>query len=210
MVPIHDTDVGSERWAQEEWENYELWEKVEVRLRRQKRLWIFATALVFVVLSGIPIVIDRWPKWSSRVVLRHLVQEMSKMKREAGVLRGALRLRFLDSDQLTYQIEKVSDCQTSRPGEVMNSGRLGSVSGSGLGPDQTHFVLVDSKRGDELGVPGLQAEFCYDHLTGFGAASEGKEVVGFGVISSSDLIQKRLDRMSILLLSGPSAEVSID
>ena len=206
MVPIHDTDVGAERWAQEEWENYELWEKVEVRLKRQKRLWIFATAVVFIVLSALPIVMDRWPKWTSRVVLRHLVQELSQMKREAGVFRTSLRLRFTDFRRLAFQVEKIPSCQSRGPGEVIRTGSFESSTAS----SHLRFVLVDPRMGDELGIPGLQSEFCYDHLTGFSAATDGKEVVGFGVISSEDLEQRRLDRMSILLLSGPSAEISID
>ena len=50
MVPIHDTDVAEERWSQAEWENYELWEKVELKLKRKKQLWILATFLVFLAL----------------------------------------------------------------------------------------------------------------------------------------------------------------
>ncbi len=204
MVPIHDTDVASERWAQEEWENYELWEKVEVRLKRQRRMWIFATAVVFVFLSALPIVMDRWPKWSARVVLRHLAHELSRIKREAGVNRAALRLRVLDPNRLTYQIEKIPNCKSREAGEILRTGTFESTAQTGS------FRLLSSQLGSELGIPGLQESFCYDHLEGFSAASDGKQVVGFGVISSRDFDQKRLDRISILLLSGPSAEVSMD
>ncbi len=204
MVPIHDTDVAAERWAQEEWENYELWEKVEVRLRRQKRLWVLATSVIFVILSALPIVVDRWPKWSTRVVLRHVIRQMSQMKREAGVQRAALRMRFLDPIRLTYQVEKIPNCQFHGVGEVVASGNFALLSRS------EQYLFVDPKTGESLGIPGLQGEFCYDHLAGFAAASEGKEVVGFAVIPALDLAEKRLDRMSVLLLSGPSAEVSMD
>lgn len=204
MAPIHDTDVAAERWAQEEWENYELWEKVEVRLKRQKRLWILLTVCVFMILSALPIVLDRWPKWSGRVVLRYLIQEMSQLKREAGERRVALRLRFTDSNQLTYQVEKVPDCEFSGTGEVMRTGTLVADLSSG------NYRLVGPQLGEQLGIPGLQEEFCYDPLSGFGAARSGKEVVGFAVILAKDLSQRRFDRVSTVLLSGASAEVSID
>jgi hypothetical protein len=204
MVPIHDTDLAAERWAQEEWQNYELWEKVEVRLKRQKRIWVLGTALTFVILSALPIVMDRWPKWVSRVVLRHVIQQMSQIKLEAGIHRAAVRLRFLEPKKLSYQVEKIQNCQSQVPGEVLRSGNFGVASA------QEEYVWVDPKLGQEMGVPGLQDQFCYDYLTGSASTVDGKGVVGFAIIPAKDLKEKRLDRMSILLLSGPSAEVSVD
>ena len=34
MVPIYESDVAEERWSKSEWNHYELWEKVEQRVRR--------------------------------------------------------------------------------------------------------------------------------------------------------------------------------
>lgn len=50
MVPIYDSDVAEERWSKAEWRNYELWEKLEQRQIRKKRLWIMATILVFLMI----------------------------------------------------------------------------------------------------------------------------------------------------------------
>src|SRR6185437_11560801 len=96
MVPIHDSDVGEQRWSKSEWENYELWEKVELRLKRQKRLWVFATIVIFLGLSAVPIVIERWPKWSSRSMAVTLAREINRMKRDSSIGRSAFRLRFVD------------------------------------------------------------------------------------------------------------------
>jgi hypothetical protein len=203
MVPIHDTDVAEERWSKAEWENYELWEKVELRLKRQKRLWIFATLVIFLVLSAVPIVMERWPKWSTRSMTVTLAREINRMKRESSIGRSAFRLRFVDEKKVSYVIEKIPSCSASQ-GEIVHTGTL-------LPPGtRDEFLWVSPSRGDQLGVPGLVDEFCYDYLAGSGAVLKGQSVVGFGIIPVSDLTEKRIDRLSVLILSGPSAEISFD
>ena len=65
MVPIHDTDLAQERWSQTEWEHYELWEKLEVKLSDVARPSGSAPLpfLLFFILSSVPILIEHWPKW---------------------------------------------------------------------------------------------------------------------------------------------------
>ncbi len=203
MVPIHDTDVAAERWSKSGWENYELWEKVEVRLKRQKRLWIAATVILFVALSTVPIVMDRWPKWKARSIARHLAQEINQMKHDAIVHRSAYRIRFLQESQLQYVIESVEQCGASQ-GETKKTGAL--VREDLL----SSYLLVSSKKARELGIPGLVTEFCYDFLSGNSMAVKGEAVIGLGVLPANDLSENRLDRLSVLLLSGPSAEMSFD
>lgn len=203
MVPIHDTDVAEERWSKAEWENYELWEKVELRLRRHRRLWILGTLFLFVVLSAVPIVLDRWPKWATRAVIVKLAYEINQMKRDAGTNRSAYRLRFIQQKSLSYKIEKIPDCSTEQ-GEVVKSGSF-EIQQFGYS-----FSWINPSQGQELGIPGLANEFCYDYLAGNGAVLKGLSIIGLGIIPDNDLTEKRTDRLSILVLSGPSAEISFD
>jgi hypothetical protein len=203
MVPIHDTDVAQERWARAEWENYELWEKVELRLKKHKRRWVLATITLFLILSAVPIVMDRWPKWVTRSVAVELAREINRIKREASIERTAYRIRFGAGDGLNYSVEKIPNCAAGSGPSVRN----GSL-------NRTFFRSVSTwlapPLGSEMGVPGLAISFCYDYLAGNGALVSGENVVGFGIIPVNDLAEKRLDRLTLLLLTGASAEISFD
>jgi hypothetical protein len=203
MVPIHDTDVAEERWSQSEWENYELWEKVELRLKRSKRLWVLATLIVFLALSAVPIVMDRWPKWKSRAMAVSLAQEINFVKKEASLGRGVYRLKLLAEPGARYQIDRVSSCSAAQ-GELVKAGDLAQAS------ERDEYTWLLPSQGSDLGVPGLVHEFCYDSLSGSHSSLQGKSVVGFGIIPVRDLTEKRIDRLSLLLLSGLSAEISFD
>lgn len=204
MVPIHDTDVAEERWSKAEWENYELWEKIEVRLKRRKLLWIGATVFVFLLISSIPILLDRWPKWVTLSATRKLAQEINLVKREAGIEHRAIRLRV--NTDLSFTIEKVSSCADILPGPAIREGTL--VKASSVG----QYLLLSSSMADRLGIPGLASTFCYDSLQG-ASALPSDTWQGFGIIPASDannLAEPRLDRVSSLLLHGPSAELSFE
>lgn len=202
MVPIHDTDVSEERWSQAEWENYELWEKVELRIKRHRRLWIVTTGILFLGLSAVPLGIDKFPKWTTRRIARKLAQELNQVKLDSIAAKGAIRIRFTGESNLNYIVEKPADC-TSTSGEVVRTGSLTSKDG---------YRLVSPETGVELGVPGLVKDFCYDYLKGSWNLSEQstEAVIGLGIIPVNDLSDKRMDRMTVLLLSGPSAEISFD
>lgn len=202
MPPIHETDVAEERWSQAEWEHYELWEKIETRMRRRKWMWIGATTALFFVLSAVPIVRDRYPKWISSVATRKLSQEINRIKREASLEHAAFRIRF-EHGTLSYVVEKSESCAQPH-GQAVRSGGLVGVS------KLADYALLSPSQGSTLGIPGLVDSFCYDYLSGSDAVVRGERVVGFGVIPVKDLAEQRLERSSILLLTGPSAEVSFD
>jgi hypothetical protein len=206
MVPIHDTDVAEERWSKGGWENYELWEKVELRLRRHKRFWIAGTVLVFLVLSAVPIVMDRWPKWASRTLARQLALEINRIKKDASVTRSAYRLVFSGTENLAFSVFKLTSCLVphAASGEVIRSGVLFGGRWDG------GFALLSSSQGQGLGIPGLIHEFCYDPFQGSSAEMHAISTVGFGIIPVKDLTEKRVDRLTVLLLSGPSADISFD
>ena len=203
MPPIHDTDLAEERWSQAEWGNYELWEKQELRLKRRNRIWIISTSIMFLVLSSIPILIDRWPKWYALSVARAVAEEINQIKKEAIINRAAYRLTFTESIGLAYSIEKVENCQAEK-GDKIRTGHFVTEA------NREKYAWLTPAEGAELNIPGLVKEVCYDDLSGNSAFAHGEEVVGIGVIPANDLTEKRLDRVSVLLLTGPSAEISFN
>lgn len=198
MAPIYDTDIAQSRWDTADWENYELWEKVAHRHRRHRRNWIATTAVVFVLLSSIPIVMDRWDKWSTLAASRRLALEINRLKRDAGIEHAAYRLRFVEGGALEYRIEKATSCSDPQP-VVSRTGRLFE------GTAFSSYLLMSSAMGTEAGIPGLIQDFCYDYLSGSDTVLKGETIAGFGIAPVKDLAEKRLDRISILLVSGPSA-----
>ena len=203
MVPIHDTDVAAERWSQSEWENYELWEKVELRFKRKRRIWILSTLIVFLALSAVPIVMDRWPKWTTRSLSRQLAQEINRIKKDAIIDQSAYRIRFLTEGNLGFVVEKLENCKSTKI-EPVRSGIFEKKMGS------ESYTWVSLHMGEELGVPGLVGDFCYDAYLGSSSVLTGDSVVGFGIIPVKDLAEKKIDRLSVLLLSGSSGEISFD
>jgi hypothetical protein len=203
MVPIHDSDVGEQRWAKSEWENYELWEKVESKLKRKKRLWILATALTVISFSAIPSVMDRWPKWKTRRAARYLAQELNRLKRDASIGRAAYRLQFEPGKEFRFKVEKLKDCKATQ-GEFVRESHFEDYL------PLEEYTIIPPDRGGSLGVPGLLRSFCYDYLMGSVIEPFPGKIAGFGIIFVKDLADRRLDRSSILLLSGPSADLSFE
>ncbi len=203
MVPIHDTDVAEERWLKAEWQNYELWEKIEFRLKRQKHLWIFSTFIVFIGLSAVPIVFDQMPKWATRSIARSLAQEMNQLKYEAIRSRAAYRLRFVEEGKLTFLVERLTNCSATSGEQIRTVHLRNEFFGE-------KYTWISHSQGANLEVPGLTNELCYDALLGNGSLNPGQSVIGFGIVSVKDLMDKRLDRLSVLLLTGLGAEISFD
>jgi hypothetical protein len=207
MVPIHDTDLAQERWAQTEWEHYELWEKLEVKLRRRKSVWIGAAILLFFLLSSVPILIEHWPKWVAMGANRKLSQQINRLKVMAGKPSDqdhrAFRLRFSADHRLTYSIEKLTNCSESS-GQLIESGNI--IRESRL----ENYALLSPEQGKSLGIPGLVESICFDALNGSEQSVKDESISGFGIISVKDLAEKRTDRVSILIFKGPSAEPSFE
>lgn len=204
MVPIHDSDIAEERWSQAEWENYELWEKVELRVKRQKRLWIIATAGVVLILSALPTVFQRWEKWTTRSLARELAEKINRMKTFASLEHTPFRLKIiLGKDGLEYSIEKLKDCAETR-GQVIEASHLHSLG------SQSAYTWLTPEKGSSLGVPELATEFCYDPFQGGDYPKNPSQIVGFGILPVKDLSNDRLDNLSIVLLTGPSGEVTFE
>jgi len=202
MAPIHETDIAAERWSKAEWSHYELWEKLELKLRRRKLVWISATVAVFLALSSVPIILDRASKWTATSISRRLAQVINGMKSEASLRHRALRIRFVDAGDLGYRIESLASCSDAQ-GELVHTGTLEPRGRPGS------FSLLPPEQAGALGIPGIVDSFCYDPYAGGGALG-GSTLVGFGILSAKDLTDRRSDRLSVLLIQGPSAELSFD
>jgi hypothetical protein len=205
MAPIYDTDLADERFAKDEWNRFELWEKIEIRLRRRKRLWIGATAVAFVALSSVPIVMDRTPKWQALSATRRLAEEINGIKREANAAHAAIRIRFAGGGSLSYVVEKLPSCSAAAgPAVALRSGAL-------LEPEKARGLrLLDRAKGTELGIGGFAESICYDYLAGSDVTLRGEPFAGFGIMPVNDLAEKRVDRLAILLATGPSADISFE
>ena len=204
MVPIHDSDIAEERWSQAEWENYELWEKVELRMRRQRRLWVFATVIVVLILSALPTLFQKWEKWTTRSLTRQVAQKINRMKTRASVEHAPHRFRIVPSKgQLEYAIEKLKSCLDAKGDVVEESIFLTSRS-------QSSFTWLTPDQGSRLGVPELATEFCYDPFKGGDYPQNPSQVIGFGIAPVKDLSNDQLENLSIVLLTGESSEVTFE
>jgi hypothetical protein len=206
MAPVHNTDLADERWSQAEWEHYELWESVEVRLRRRMWLCIALTAVVFIALSSVPIIIDRAPKWTALSLSRHLSQQVTSLKRETAELKQSLRIRF-EPGTLNYVVERAARCADSSSSSWTRV-RQGSLASKTSHADG--YALLSPEQGAALNLPGLAHSFCYDPLAGADTAQKSGQLSGFGIVPVKDLAESRSDRVSLLLLRGSSAEMSFE
>lgn len=203
MVPIHDTDIAEERWTQAEWEHYELWEKIENRLVFKKRLWIIATSIVFLLISSIPILKNRTPKWRGESLVRRIAQEIGTLQKRALSEKAAFTLRFAGTTPFEFDVFKSADCSSKNLTKEYTGTVLKSQSPSDL-------ILLTSEQAKQLEIPNVITEICFSHLTGNEWDRQGSKTVGFAVMPKDDILEKKIDRVSVLVLSGPNAEAHFD
>ncbi len=205
MCPIHDSDAAQERWSRDEWRTIELWEKLEQRLRKYKRYWVGATAVIFIILSAIPVVMDRFPRWRALRMARALAEEISGLKIMASTTRRAHKLTFVDSENLIYRIESSASC-TDPPSEfkMVRAAALTSQN------TKTPIVLINQVTAERLHIPGVITSVCYDPANGLQELPNSEDLKGFALTPVKDLTEERQDRFAIVLLKGPSAEISFN
>lgn len=201
MCPIHETDNAEERWSQAEWEHYELWEKIEARGRRVRRLWIGAAVLVFLLLSAVPVVRDRGIQWKALRATRELGQQINSLKSEAGRREQAFRIRPLAAPPLTVSVEWGPSCDSSQFTPAPDFMLLERD------PARDRLGWVAASRGRELGIPGLLDEFCYEPVHGGRETAKPQALAGFMVAPVSELTP---ERQASVLIRGPSAEISFE
>lgn len=203
MAPIYDSDLSEQRWAQEEWKTYELWDKTEKRHRNKRRRWIMVTAALFVLLSSVPVVLDSFPKWTTLWMVRRIAVVINDAKRHAVIEHKAFRVVLLDNAKMGIRIEVGPSCKGSHWEVVSEKPLLNSDSAK-------DYLLIKPSMATDLGIPGLVDSYCYDSLKGSSNTESGPGIVAIAAIPAKDLTERRLDRLSILVLKGDEAEISFN
>lgn len=200
MAPIHDTDVAEERWQQEQWRTFELWEKIALRLRKKKRLWVVLAILVFLGISAIPTLWDRVPFWAAR---RHAVAIgllMNELKVLAATEHRSFELVFPSPGALRYQILRREYCTHSHS-ETVREGVLG-------GDPEPEFALLTRVQAESMGIPGVIERICVSPLSGAKFERGDQGLAGFAVAPVTDLTSGRSDRVAVALVQGENAETT--
>jgi hypothetical protein len=212
MVPIHESDVAENRWKDDEWRQFELWERIELRLRRKRTSIILAVLFIFVSILAAPVIADRLPKWFALNAMRVLAVRANQMKVDAAALGVPLRLRIENSAEgPQYVIERVDGCGSNhgfsngiveaKPARVWGGGPLFE------NPERAaDFVIFEPKVATALGLERVTTDVCYDPL-GTDAANG---IQALGIMTAKDLAEKRLDRVAFLNFSGLFAEIGFD
>lgn len=201
MCPIHETDNAEERWSRAEWEHYELWERIEARARRVRRAWIATAVLAFLVLSAVPVVMDRQIQWKALRAARELGDRLNALKREAGERQQAFRIRPHPSRALVLLLEWGPACESPL---FLKNGDIELIVGDAA---REGLSWVSATRGRELGIPGLLDEFCFDPMRGSRETPGGGDLAAFMITPVSELTP---ERHASVLLQGPSAEISFE
>lgn len=217
MVPFHESDVAENRWKEDEWRQFELWERIEIRLRR-KRTWTIAGVIVlFLGILSIPIIQDRAPKWRALGAMRALAVRVNQMKVDASSLGVPLRLRLEVSDHgPNYVIERVKNCKEpptsvgSAENQEWSRGPIFSSEAIGRG-----YTLLSTEEGKRHGLERVVDSFCYEPALLANGDEESPQTPSrvyqaMGILTAKDLTDGRLDRVAFLNFSGLSAEIDFD
>lgn len=207
MDPLYQSDLApsseNERWAKAEWRSFELWERIEARLIRRKRIIIASTVFLFLLLSSVPVVQDRLPAWRARMVVRDLAREISRVQVLAGISHSAIRLKFVDRKKMAFQVTGHSDCSKS-DGFFIRSGVLKSHS---------ELQILSRDQESRFDLANLIEDFCFHSRDGASFSQfkdSSVQAMGVAVLPASDVDAARSDRISLLVLSGSSAEISYE
>ncbi len=211
MVPIYESDLAEERWAKNKWDLYELYEKVEARKAKKRRVWIIFTITFFLILSAIPVIVDRRGKWQSYTAVRKLGQELNALRREAALGQKAVRLRFTAPGTLKYVVETAIHCDSQSWAQIRLADLLKE-------PRSFDYAVITASQSKDLDIPGLINNFCYDPFRGTQTDLDALPVKSgmektpnaFAVIPVKDLTEKRLDRVSFLMLARENSETNFE
>jgi hypothetical protein len=186
-----------DRPLEEEWRNYELYEKVRVRDQR-KRFWtVFLASLLFLVLCAVPVIEERTPKWRGLQVARLLWVELEHMKTRAIQEKHPMRMRFLDQGR--FKVELVQDCRNPM---VLREEKV-----SDWAQGDSSIQVLGTKDLEHFGLKQGSDSICFDPVFGLDGIKGRKVIV---IAPVKDLSEDRLDRASYVVLEGESAKISIN
>jgi len=202
LVPIHESDLAENRWKDDEWRQFELWERIELRLRKKRGWIILGACFIFISILAAPVISDRLPKWRALHAMRALAVHANQMKVDAASLGVPLRLRIENSAEgPLYLIERVDRCDSPSQIKVWGGGTIFSEPSRG-----SQFSIFDPKDAGSEGLERVTTAVCYDPLS----VEEAKPVQALGILTVKDLAERRLDRIAFLNFSGLFAEIDFD
>jgi hypothetical protein len=207
-------ELAQEHFVNEEWKDYELWDKTVARIKKRRLIWILTALFVFLILSSIPIIIERSPKWRALQATKELALKLSELKVKTALEHTSFFIKFDTTNPgLKYRVQKIKSC-TDNP--VIP-----------IGPETENHLLdetvssqlqfISKATGSEIDIPRLTEEFCFDALSGSSATENA--ALGVGIIPVTDLTNlendgnltnSRNERAAILLITGNSAEFSFN
>jgi len=208
MAPIYDTDLEDERWEKEGWKNFELWEKISQRLKKKRRIIVFAVVLIFLFLSSVPVYWDRLPYWEGLSLSYQLRTEILNLKKSAVVEHRAFRLRFIDDadgNGLSYVVESLVSCQSTNAQFV----REGTFY---VGVFDSEVKRVGKSDAALYNLQEVADELCYDPIEGayYGSLEKDKALFVFSRANDLTSEDKRVDRVRFITVEKLTAEISFN
>lgn len=206
MVPIHESDVAENRWKDDEWRQFELWERIEYRLRRRRTWIIAAVALTFIAILAGPIIQDRTPKWRALGAMRALAMKANQMKVDSASLGVPLRLHLrTTAEGPEFLVERVEAC-LEKPAPISENRIWGGGKLIQKREVASEFVVLTPENASSLGLERVVTSLCFDPMK-----SEAKNATqAVGILSVKDLAVRRTDRVAFMNFSGLFAEIDFD
>ena len=186
-----------DRPIEEEWRNFELYEKIRVRENRKRILFLSAALLLFFGLCSVPVVEERLPKWRSLKAAQEVSVDIERLKTLSIHEKKPVRLHFLDGGR--YQFEVLSQCNSPTPIKVLQEGHWPDADGA--------LKVLPTDEAKSLSLKLAVDDICFDPVFGLDGL-KGKHVLVIAPVK--DLADQRLDRASYVILENESAKISIN
>ena len=186
-----------DRPIEEEWRNFELYEKIRVRENRKRIIFLGTATLLFFGLCSVPVIEERLPKWRSLRAAQEISVDIERLKTLAIQEKKPVRLRFLDGGR--YQFEIVSKCDAVTPISVLREGTWPDADGA--------LKVLPTNEARSLSLKLAIDDFCFDPVFGI-EGMKGKRVLVIAPVK--DLAEQRLDRASYVIFENESAKISIN
>lgn len=186
-----------DRPVEEEWRNFELYEKVRVREARKRFIFLFLAALSFLGLCTVPVLNERLPKWRSLRSAQVISVEIEKLKTLSIQQKKPIRLKLIEGGR--YQMELVTKCDSEALLSIIREGEWPDSKGS--------LRVLDVTEAKALSLRLATNTLCFDPVFGLDGVKSKKVIV---IAPVKDLAEQRLDRASYVILEGESAKISIN
>jgi len=198
-MPIYESDNQQTRWQENESRFYEIWDQEEEKTKKRKKTTVFIFLIIALIISSVSVSIDRWYKWQSLNVIRKLANELNTLKTKAALTHKAYRLEIDDAKNLSYKIFEANHCDSDNF-SVLEEKKF----------ENKDYIFISPQDADKAKLKGIVQSYCFDPSVGVNFNHQSNYAVGFGVINVKDMTEGRFDRLSILIIEGNSAEMTLN